>query len=93
MALVKAATRIVAECEPRWWVIENVRGAVKWFAPLLGKHRASYGPFFLWGDFPKFHCVVRPFKQRMSSTWKAQRAMVPNDLSESLAVACESCLF
>ena len=93
LGLVKAALRIVRECEPRWWVVENVRGAVKWFGPLLGQHRLSCGPFYLWGDFPKFRCSIRPFKERLSSKAKAQRAMVPAELSEALAVACESTLF
>lgn len=92
--LVKATTRIVAECNPTWWVLENVRGAVKWLRPMLGEFRASYGPFFFWGQFPAFRCRVRKRKKEgMSSSWKAERARVPEELSEALAKACEGGLF
>jgi hypothetical protein len=93
MALVEACVRVVRECGPTWWVIENVRGATKWFRPLLGRFRLSCGPFFLWGDFPRFRCRVEPFKEMLSSTRKAERAKVPYELSEALARACESSLF
>jgi site-specific DNA-cytosine methylase len=88
--LVRAAVRIVGECDPQWWAIENVRGAIKWLTPLLGKPRQSHGPFFLWGTFPRFRCPVKPFKERLSSARRAERACVPNALSKALAVACES---
>ena len=33
------------------WVIENVRGAVTPFKPILGDYVQRIGPFFLWGEF------------------------------------------
>jgi len=50
--LVKEAIRVIEECKPRFWVIENVRGAISWFKPLLGNYKVHYGPIFLWGNFP-----------------------------------------
>ena len=35
MELVNAALRIVCEVAPRWWLLENVRGARRWFASTL----------------------------------------------------------
>lgn len=94
LELVRAARRLVSEAGPRWWVLENVRGAVKWLTPVLGECRQSYGPFFLWGQFPPFEVRVRKRKKEsMSSSWRAERARVPYELSVSLARACESCLF
>lgn len=90
--LVKASIRIVAECDPTWWVLENVRGACRPLRPLLGKPRASYGPFFLWGQFPAARCRVEFFKEKLSGRQKAERAKVPAALSLALAVACESSL-
>lgn len=52
MSLVKACKRIVDECQPRYWIIENVRGAVPFFEPLLGKPAGIFRPYFLWGHFP-----------------------------------------
>lgn len=89
LALVEAARRIVGEVKPQWWVLENVRGATRYLTPRLGVPR-SYGPFFLWGVFPAFRCRVRFFKERLSSTQKAERAKVPFALSLALARACEA---
>lgn len=90
LALVEAALRVIRECDPDWWVLENVRGAVKWLRPVLGEPKQSHGPFFLWGQFPPFRCRVRPFKERLSSARRAERAMIPVHLSAALASAVES---
>lgn len=88
MELVHAALRIIREVNPPWWVLENVRGATGYLNPLLGEPRI-YGPFFLWGVFPPFQCRVKPFKEKLSSARRAERAKVPFELSERLAKACE----
>ena len=93
LELAKAAKRIIDECDPAWWVIENVKGSVKWLRPILGDHRASYGPFYLWGQFPPFRAEVKPFKTRLSSSRRAERACVPAALSNALVAACEASLF
>lgn len=90
LALVQSALRVIHECDPDWWVLENVRGSIKYIAPLLGKPKQSHGPFFLWGQFPPFRCRVKFFKGRLSSQSRAERAMIPTVLSESLARAIES---
>jgi hypothetical protein len=90
LALVLAAKRIVDECAPTWWVLENVRGAVRWLKPHLGPVRQAIGPVFLWGHFPRLKCRVRPYKERLPSSRRAERAKVPHAISLALAVACES---
>src|SRR6266446_3341153 len=51
--LVSEATRVIQLHEPRWWIIENVRGAVPHINELLGQGPVySRGPQFLWGHFP-----------------------------------------
>jgi len=92
LGLVEAARRIIRECGPQWWVVENVRGAKRYLDPILGAHRASYGPFFLWGMFPPFRCRAKAFKEKLPSRRKAERARIPDALSTALAVACESTL-
>jgi len=52
LELVREAQRIIKEADPRFWLIENVRGAVEHFQPLLGKPTCKYGPWQLWGNFP-----------------------------------------
>lgn len=89
--LLRAALRVIREVDPVWWVVENVRGAIRWFRPLLGDPVMSVGPVFLWGRFPSF--TVRPvkaYKQRLSSRRKAERSKIPYPISAALAKACES---
>jgi hypothetical protein len=93
MALVEASLRIVRQVRPRWWVLENVRGACRWFRPTLGAVRQTVGPYFLWGEFPAFGCrLTKRDKQGMSSSWRAERARIPYELSLALARSCESTL-
>lgn len=90
MDLALAARRIIDETQPSYWVIENVKGAVKWFVRCgLGRHRKSYGPVFLWGNFPIFEAKVEPWKERLSSSRKAERAKIPAAISDGLLKAIE----
>jgi hypothetical protein len=52
MLLVNVAYRIIRQSAPQYWAIENVRGAKKWFRPLLGEPAYTDGTWFIWGDFP-----------------------------------------
>lgn len=50
METVVAACDAIAELQPAYWAIENVRGAWKW----LGRPTKGVGSFYLWGRFPQF---------------------------------------
>lgn len=52
MDLVFACLDIIDHFEPKYWWLENVRGATTYFTPELGKYRQRLGQFFLWGHFP-----------------------------------------
>lgn len=59
MALVDAALRIISEVQPRFWLLENVRGARPWFARHVGPAGLKLGapvlqspPIYLWGNPP-----------------------------------------
>jgi hypothetical protein len=94
LALALAAKRIIEETAPQWWVVENVRGASKWFRPIFGPVVRACGPFFLWGRFPHFHYRHGgKKKESWTSRARADRAKVPAALSLALARACESTLF
>lgn len=92
MSLVMGCLRIVVESRPRIWVLENVRGAVPWFAPVLGPPRQIVGPFFLWGNFPPLG--VGALKMRKKESYPSSRpdlrAKAPEALSLAVAVAVES---
>ena len=52
MSLVNRAIQLINEIEPKYWVIENVVGAIKEFSKILGPPRQIIGPYVLWGNFP-----------------------------------------
>jgi hypothetical protein len=93
MSLVIACKRIIDECNPRFWIIENVRGAAKFFEPVLGAPAEVYRPYYLWGKFPHLGNVGsrewKPKTKRLSSTAKALRAKIPESLSLAVALIIE----
>ena len=92
MSIVLACKRIIDEVSPRFWVIENVKGAVYWFKPILGRPRTIIGPFYLWGFFPDPGRIKLRYrhKESRSSQARAERAKIPYVISYNLAVAIES---
>ena len=52
MSILFACIDIIDLMKPKYWCIENVAGACRFFEPHLGKHTQRAGPFFLWGNFP-----------------------------------------
>lgn len=91
MSIVLGCKRIIEEANPRYWVIENVRGALHYFRPHFGEPAARVGPFFLWGNFPQLGTIKRDFKKKESygSKQRAERAKIPAGLSLALAQAIE----
>lgn len=87
MALVMACKRVIEQTRPKYWVIENVRGAIKYFRPIFGPPRASFGPFFLWGVFPldgPFKLAGFRKKESYSSKQVSERARVPEQVSRAI---------
>jgi hypothetical protein len=99
MSLLEEAIRIIDKLKPRYWVIENVRGAIKDFEPYLGSPRLIIGAFVLWGNFPIFempqewtHSKGGPGSgdKHSSDPLRANyRALIPFELSEQLRLAIE----
>lgn len=93
MELVEAAYRVLQEASLRFWAIEDTRGAVKYFRPLLGPPAWISNPIYLWGSFPplpKLRLNMR--KEKMSSSWAAERAKIPYEISLALAISIEGAL-
>lgn len=97
MDLLYKCIEIIEHLKPRYWVIENVRGAIKFFKPKLGEPRQILGSFVLWGNFPLID-LPRSFKHSkamndktsshpLRSNWKA---LVPYPLADSLRTAIEN---
>lgn len=90
LSIVLGCLRVIRECNPRYWVIENVKGALKWLIPILGKPAYVCNPYYLWGSFPDVSYVrVTSHKERLSSSQAAERAIIPAALSRALAEAIE----
>ncbi len=87
MTVYLACRRIIAEVHPRFWIIENVRGAV----PYFGKYVYVRFPYYLWGTFPELgrFTLRRRYKDNFASGDKANRAKIPHDLSLAVAQAVE----
>lgn len=91
MDLVVAGLNTVGAINPPLWCLENVRGATRYITPLVGSPRRA-GPFFLWGRLPRDLALpqVAPFKERLSSKRKAERARIPYALSLAIILGVEA---
>lgn len=90
--LVRAALRVIEECQPRWWCLENTRGSVKWISTILGRPVAHCGGgrIYLWGNHPPMlYPVIAGWKEKLSSTRAAERGRMPYELSLAFATAVE----
>ena len=53
LSLLQATIDIIELVKPRYYIIENVVGATRYFEKYLGKPQQIIGAFVLWGKFPK----------------------------------------
>lgn len=93
MSIVLSCKRIIDETQPRYWIIENVRGAVPWFRRYLGEPALVVNPYFLWGHFPllgKIRLTNRRSKESYHSSKSAERAEIPYPISLAVALAIEA---
>jgi len=72
MGLLEEAIKIIDIAKPKFWVIENVVGSIRYFKDYLGEPRQIIGPYVLWGNFPlldvdKSELVPKKFKDKHSS--------------------------
>jgi hypothetical protein len=96
LSLVKRCLDIIEWANPRYWVIENVHGAIKDFNPILGPPRQIIGPFALWGNFPFIHLDSDFSHRKYDNDVSAKnplraniRAIIPYPLADSLRRAIE----
>ena len=95
MSIVKACLDIIDYIKPTWWVLENVKGAVRYFIPLIGHHKQAVGnkqcpQFYLWGDFPFIHMKPNWKHFKLDTRDPQQRALIPFELSFQLKRAIET---
>jgi hypothetical protein len=82
--LYRASLAAVRALRPRFWIIENVRGAI----PFFGIPAQKIGPWCLWGYFPLLDVSLTMHDHRKGAYHSAvARGAVPYELSEALEAA------
>jgi len=89
--LLEKTIEIIHVVKPKYWVIENVSGARKYFKPFLGDYKKKVGSRYLWGNFPDFDCkpVYDKWKLPKTDDRPALRGLIPYELSIALCRAIE----
>jgi hypothetical protein len=96
LELVNAVARLVNEVQPRWWLLENVRGAQPYLKhlPFIG----HAGPVYLWGEMPDGYTTdlralrIAPYKEKITGKRPDLRSKTPFEISELTAQAIEDSL-
>lgn len=96
MSIVWACKDIIDTFKPKYWVVENVAGAIKFFQDgLLFPHGSPFGfwsqkigPLFLWGNFPR---IILPldwtYSKASKDVWSSdplranKKALIPFEVS------------
>jgi site-specific DNA-cytosine methylase len=95
LELVKIAKEIIDLCQPKYWVIENVRGAIKHLTPILGEPTLIIDSIVLWGRFP---CWGMPphYQHIKDDAWSSTplraniRAKIPFAVSDACRLSIEN---
>jgi site-specific DNA-cytosine methylase len=94
MDILECGMDIIKMLKPTWHIVENVRGAIKYFKDDLGKPFQINDAYVFWGKFPSF--VPRSFpskadKDSRHSPLRANiRGKIPIEISKALLEAIES---
>ena len=96
MSAAKKTKELIDSLQPKYWVVENVVGAIKDFNKIFGPPRQIIGPFVLWGNFPYLtfeeefvHSKMDGDKHSSDPLRANYRAVVPYPLADSLRKAIE----
>ena len=93
--LVKEAKRIIDVIKPKYYIIENVRGAIKYLKPILGEPAMIIDSIVLWGKFPKWS-MPPGYKHIKADPWSTdplranKRALIPYEISNACREAIEN---
>ena len=52
LSLARAIKNIIDTVQPKYWVVENVVGSIRYLTEIFGEPRQIIGPYVLWGNFP-----------------------------------------
>lgn len=94
--LVMTCKEIIDMIQPQYWIIENVRGSIKYLEPILGSPSMKIDSIVLWGKFPSF-CMEPGYKHvKDDSLWSDNplranaRAKIPYEISNAIRQSIEA---
>lgn len=92
MELLEATLEIIRIVKPRYWIIENVIGSIKYFEDYGLPPRQIHGPHVFYGNYPMFQPGPIPTKaskdKHSGNPLRANhKALIPFTISESLRKA------
>ncbi len=88
LELVFATLAAVCGLRPRYWILENVRGAI----PFLGIPVQKIGPWCLWGYFPPLRVTLpmQTYEKGRAGYSAVARAAIPYAVSQAALEAAEA---
>lgn len=92
--LVKETKRIIDMINPQYYIIENVRGAIKYLTPILGEPSLIIDSIVLWGRFPIW-AMPPDYKHIKADPWSKdplranKRALIPYAVSDACRQSIE----
>lgn len=97
MSILECGLDIIKMLNPRYYIIENVKGSIRYFEPYLGRPKCSHGAWFFYGKFPTFEVVSGsiPNKANMDKGSNhplrlQYRSLVPLVVSKAIKQAVEN---
>lgn len=92
LELLEITLEIIDILKPKYYIIENVVGSIRYFKSKLGVPRQIIGAFVLWGNYPEI--IIKnelPSKASKDKRWSKLRsnhkAKIPIQLSHGLLIA------
>jgi len=95
MELVCAAKKIIDDFNPKFWVIENVKGSIPFISKILGAPTWISLPYVLWGNFPPLFDLHFSRSKRIKSRTSGSkyRSRVHKKLSDAMCSSMEQWIF
>lgn len=93
--MVIETKRIIDLLCPKYWIIENVRGSIKYLTPILGEPTLIIDSIVLWGRFPTW-TMPPNYKHIKDDAWSTNplraniRAKIPYEVSEACRQSIEN---
>jgi len=73
---------IIESIKPRFWCIENVRGAIPHLKDILGEPRQIIGPYVFWGNYPLINTKLGDLPTKASKNHGANDPLRANKMAK-----------